>query len=309
MIPTVLFYHQILKQPRPEHYFLRSATTIDQFRSAMTTVKQQWHPLSIEEFAWIQKNGGRWPKNSVLITFDDGFKNSLWAAEVLRELEMSAVFFVISGVVGTRFQPWYVRFAHLLTSRQRDSWECSWGAVDFRNQVSRRRWLKRTKEHLLSVRAAERDAALEELAQAVGASSHHAGDADLEFFDAGDLRQLQALGMTVGGHSRTHDNLAACSPTELQAEIVDSSDELGHYAGAPIRYFSYPDGRFNASTVRIARQRFDAAFTTETRYTAPDPWRFPRREADGVDDVRRVLSLRFPAKRRAINAAKRILRF
>lgn len=309
MIPTVLFFHQVVRQPRPEHYALRSANTVDQFRSMMIVLKESYHPLSIDEFTWIHQHGRRWPKKAVLVTFDDGFKNNLWAAEVLRDLEMTATFFVLSGVVDTQFQPWYIRFSELMTSRQRDSWKCSWGAVDFSSDFSRRRWLKATKEHLLSLRPAPRDAALEELAEAVGAPSVDRCDPDLAFFSSDDLRQILSWGMTVGGHSRTHDNLGACNPEELQGEIIDSTDELELLTGNPIRYFCYPDGRYNTDALNLTRQRFDAAFTTASRYTAPDLWRYPRRSADGCRDVRRVLSPWYPLQRKVIDTAKRWLRF
>lgn len=309
MIPIVLFFHQVVRQARNEHYSLRSANVLDRFRELMTTVRSEYHPLGIDEFIWIQRNGRRWPKRAVLVTFDDGFKNNLWAAKILRDLGMQATFFVVSGAVGTRFQPWYVRFGELITHRHRDAWACSWGAVDFQNEFSRRRWLKRTKEYLLALRPGPRNEALQELADAVGAPQSDAGDADLDFFSPPDLRQIQEWGMTVGGHSRTHDNLAACDATELRSEILESADELEQHTGTPVRYFCYPDGRFNTQVVDLVRQRFDAAFTTACRYTAPDLWRFPRRSADGCRDIRPVLSPWFPAKRKAINAAKRMLNF
>ncbi len=309
MIPRVLFFHHVVRRARPEHYLLCQATTLEQFRATMITVKERWHPLSMDEFVWIHRHGKPWPKNAVLITFDDGFKNNLWAAEVLRDLDLNATFFVISGVVGTRFKPWYVRFGELISKRKRESWSCTWGTVDFQNEFSRRRWLKQTKEHLLALRPAARDTALMQLAEAVGAEGHDQGDPDLEFVSAGDLRRLRQLGMTLGAHSRTHDDLTACGRPELQSEVVDSADELVQAAGGPIRYFSYPDGRHNTETVEIVRARFDAAFTTEVRYSAPDLWRFPRRAADGGCDVQRILSPWFPARRKIIDLAKRILRF
>ncbi len=115
--------------------------------------------------------------------------------------------------------------------------------------------------------------------------------------------------MTVGAHSRTHDNLTACDADALHDELEVGTDELQQYLRQPIRSIAYPDGRFNHSVLEIARRRFDTAFTTESRYSAPDAWQVPRRAADGVADVREVLSPMFPLKRRGINSVKRLLRF
>lgn len=309
MIPKVLFFHQVVRRPRPEHYSLRSATTVDRFREMMTTLKETCHPLRIEEFVWIYHNGRRWPRRSVLITFDDGFKNNLWAAEVLQELGMEATFFIVSGAVGTRFQPWYVRFSELITSRQREVFRCSWGEVDFQNQFSRRRWQKQTKEHLLALRPAARDAALDELAAAAGSPQTESLDPDLEFLNAEDLKRLLERGMVLGAHSRTHDNLAACDAGELRSEIIDCRDELAQLTGGPVRYFCYPDGRYSAGALDLVRQNFDAAFTIRSGYTAPDLWRFPRRSADGGANLGKVLSPWYPIRGKMVASAKRILGF
>lgn len=307
MIPIVLYYHQVVQKPRPEHYLLQSALTVDEFRAAMLEVKTHWRPLGVDELVSIQRSGAAWPKDAVAITFDDGFKNNLWAAEVLRDLEMSAVFFITSHAVGKRFRPWFVQFAQLMTTRKHDVLYCSWGAVDFRDKLARRRWLKQTKDHLLSLAPDARDAALAELAETTGCDSRLTEDPDLEFMSPDDLRRLVDMGMTVGSHTQSHDNLARCTPEERQAELFDSADELQRWTGREVRYFAYPDGRYLPECVEMVRSRYDAAFTTKVQYTAADLCQFPRRAADGYRDVRQVLNILFPAKRRLVDVAKRIL--
>ena len=56
----------------------------------------------------------------MLITFDDGFRNNLLAAEILHELGMNALFFVLTATIDTDFKPWYLRFAHILSTRRQE---------------------------------------------------------------------------------------------------------------------------------------------------------------------------------------------
>lgn len=309
MNPVVLYLHQVVRDPRPGHFSLSSATTLDRFREMMVELKTHHHPLTMDEYVWTYRNGGRFPARSVVITFDDGFKNNLWAAEILHELGMEATIFVIAATIGTDFQPWYVRFAELLSARPASKWKCSWGEVNFDDQFSRRRWLKATKEHLLSLPPDGRDAALDELTTALGLAGRKFADPDLAYVDAADLRRLVELGMVIGGHSRTHDNLAARHGAQLHDEIVDSSDEIAQLTGQPVRYFSYPDGRYNSEGHALARQRFDAAFAAHPAYRTPDLWRVPRRTADAGANLSKVLSPWHPLERRLIDTAKRVLRF
>jgi len=307
MRPTVLFYHQVVRRPRPDHYFFRQSLTLDQFREAMEFVRRHYHPLSAERMWRLCQDGDRFPPRSVLITFDDGFRNNLLAAEILHELGMNALFFVLSGTIDTDFKPWYLRFAHILSTRRRASCQAAWGAVSFDEAMARRRWLATAKEHLLATPPLERDRQLEQLAKELECPPIDPEDEDYDFLGANDLRRMRELGMTIGGHSATHDNLPRCNDAELKSEMIDSSERLAAASDGPIEYFSYPDGRYDARVLAIARGQFRMAFAASCHLPKNDLWRYPRRAADDCTEVSSVLSRWYPLRRRAAETAKRLL--
>jgi peptidoglycan/xylan/chitin deacetylase (PgdA/CDA1 family) len=66
----------------------------------------------------------------------------------------------------------------------------------------------------------------------------------------------------VEAHSVTHPPLRKMSERRQQSEIVDSRQELQRRLGVPVKYFAYPFGSFNASTVQFTEQAgFRAAFS------------------------------------------------
>ena len=76
----------------------------------------------------------------------------------------------------------------------------------------------------------------------------------------GMLRELMAAGMEIGGHTRTHPNLASLPESELDAEIGGCKADLENLLGQAIRFLAYPGGRFNEAVVRCAeRHGFQAA--------------------------------------------------
>ena len=306
--PLVLFYHQIVRRPRTEHSFLRQALTLDEFSAAVRLLRRHYRVLTADEFYRLAGGQTGFPPRSVLVTFDDGFRNNLWAAEVLQELGMSAVFFVLSATLEGQFVPWYLRFAHILSARRRESCSAAWGTVRFSDRRARRRWQAAGKEHLLAISPAQRDAELSQLGEDLAALPIDPSDEDYKFMNAADLRRLRELGMSIGGHSATHDNLTRCSDEELRREMLDSADRLAEASGAPIVDFSYPDGRYDSRVLALARQRYRMAFAAGCGSGAFDLWTIPRRGADDVRDVRRVLSRWFPWRRRAVAITKRLLR-
>ena len=59
----------------------------------------------MEEFVSILESGKRFPSNSILITFDDGYQEAyVYAARELRDRKMKATFFVNPNLMGTKLE-------------------------------------------------------------------------------------------------------------------------------------------------------------------------------------------------------------
>lgn len=93
MSVAVLMYHHILKKSG----FIASSES--EFRSQMSYLaKQGWHTLSLDEFARYKKGEFVPPKKSVLISFDDGWRdNFVYAYPILREFNLKACIFLVTG--------------------------------------------------------------------------------------------------------------------------------------------------------------------------------------------------------------------
>ena len=303
-VPTVVYFHQFVPRPRPEHDFFRYSPTPEEFRTFVRKLKEHYRPLGMEEFYRGWQDGRRWPPRSVLLTFDDGFRNNLYAARILREEGLSGVFFVLSEPLQRDFVPWYLRFAHIRSARRRHCCTLDGQTYDLRIDPQRRRWLYRFKERILSVPPAEADGMLARLAEELDAAPIDPDDEDYVFFRPEDLREMVALGMDIGAHSATHMNLAQATDQELHYEIVECREKLVGILGQPVTLISYPDGRFDERVIRLTSQHYRFAFAASPHWPPDSPWRFPRRLGD--TDLA-MLSPWYPLKRRGIGFVKRCL--
>jgi len=89
--------------------------------------------------------------------------------------------------------------------------------------------------------------------------------------DAAGLRAWLAAGHEVGSHTLNHPVLPRLSPGLALNEIRDSRDALEQIAGAPVRAFCYPYGKYTDPLRDAVREAgYDNATTTARGLVRPD---------------------------------------
>ena len=103
-------YHSISRLPS-ENETPYDNVSPELFKAHMRILRSSgFHTLKLQHLLEKIRTGHDVPPKSVVITFDDGYKNNyLYAFPVLRELGFSAAFFLIAGAIGQQ-KP----FEHLL---------------------------------------------------------------------------------------------------------------------------------------------------------------------------------------------------
>jgi glycosyltransferase involved in cell wall biosynthesis/peptidoglycan/xylan/chitin deacetylase (PgdA/CDA1 family) len=88
-----------------------------------------------------------------------------------------------------------------------------------------------------------------------------AGSARLKLLTASQMRELVALGIEIGSHSRTHRELPSLDEAEQSREAAGSADDLAAMGLPRPRFFAYPFGSADAEgQAAVARAGYVAAF-------------------------------------------------
>jgi len=133
----VLMYHHVL----PERGFI--ASSIKQFESQMRFLAEDgWKTLSSEEFLSFKKGKYSPPKKSVLITFDDGWRDNYEVAyPILKKYGLKATLFVITewvdkaSEVTSGFFPCQHNLAKSKVCESPSSVFCSWDHLELMRDV------------------------------------------------------------------------------------------------------------------------------------------------------------------------------
>lgn len=275
---SILTYHRFPKHDGSEPFDDGVIdTTAEQFEEQLLCLKKHFNIVGIDELCAFAA-GATLPRNSVAITFDDGYlDNYQQALPILKRHDCKATFFVATSFVSERRVYWWDRAAYVVKHSHRSVLELHYPTylrVELEPDRGQAiyRLLRFVKD---SSYALDLQRFLDELSRATGVVWTR--ELELEFAERllmtwDHVRALRAAGMDVQSHTRTHRILQTLSPAELSAELVGSRQDLQRELGEPARAIAYPVGRplGASSPIRAALQQagYEIGFTNGTGPTS-----------------------------------------
>ena len=278
--PAVVTYHGVfpagyeVKNPALDGNLVRA----DSLRRQLQLLKTRYHVITPEEFLhWSEEEWSEeklsLPPRSVLLTCDDALRNTLTEmVPILQEFGLSCLFFATGA--STDEMPsmlWYEELYLMLLDAgepialslpeagisigpiaPNEKHACWWNLVERLSQFnrqSRRGFLDQVREQLRLAENWREQFFLDPTLAARFQTLNRAG-----------LRQLAAVGMTIGAHSLSHPILARASEELAWQEISESRKVLEEALGQTVWAFGYPFGDATTVTGRDLRLAEDAGF-------------------------------------------------
>lgn len=233
---SILIYHRVLAKRDPMR---PCEVTRDEFRWQMLLLKQHFRVFSLSA-AVRRLTEGTLPARSAVVTFDDGYADNVEVAlPVLRELGLSATFFVTSGHVGNKpmWNDIVIEAIRKVPVEYLDLRSRGLGTYDLGDETKRATAATLLLAALKYLPGSQRQAHadyLEEMAAGVF------DDVMMKDFQVCKLRDS---GMEIGGHTVTHPILTSLPPSQARNEIVEGKEQLEALLGEPITSFAYPNGK------------------------------------------------------------------
>lgn len=305
----VLMYHRVAE---PESDVWEVAVSPAIFEQQLQVLKQSYHVIPLKELVEGLKKGAI-KRNTVAITFDDGYvDNYLTAKPLLERYGLPATFFIASGNVGQPREFWWDELEHLilftetlpaimdmevageeitfdlgeeaeLNASLRQQLQ-AWKACEEEPPTKRSILFYRLWENLKPLPPLEQQAQLQKIRIWAGATV-----AARQSCRSMSREQLQDLGQgslfDLGAHTVSHVALAYHAPEFQEKEILENRSFLTEVAQNKIDLLTYPYGNYNNESMAIAgKAGFDAAFTTEEKAIAKysHPYRLGRFQVKNV---------------------------
>lgn len=242
---VILLYHRVVElSPDPQ----QMAVQPDYFQEHMALLKKQYHPVTAEEFAGHLKRKKRFPKKTVLVTFDDGYADNVHQAlPILETVGIQALFFITTVFLDTRRELWWDDLERILlgTKIKPNALALHIESEKFRYDTSQEKTLWELYYQLQErLRLSPPDVVASVVKQLqIWAALPEDGREKNRLMRFEELRQLAASPYAaIGAHTHRHATLGVLGYEAQQQEILQSAELLKSITQQEIRYFSYPYG-------------------------------------------------------------------
>jgi peptidoglycan/xylan/chitin deacetylase (PgdA/CDA1 family) len=225
----------------------------------MELIATRFHAVSMDDVALFLEGKKTLPPRSVVITFDDGYKDNFRiAAPILDRLGIPGTFYVLVDAVDRSEAPWYCRLRHAFMTSKKPHWtDPATGAVHPLTDARGREPVFLGVAGACSKSSAAEREALVQYAWRELAPEPFPDEHDL-MMTWDDARSLVKAGHIVGSHTMTHPNIAQVSVADARTELAGSKLKLEQELGAPVKHFAYPhpalNPQWNEATLKITQE-------------------------------------------------------
>jgi peptidoglycan/xylan/chitin deacetylase (PgdA/CDA1 family) len=241
---TVFMFHRVLPKQSAEYQAAEKEFTfsVDGFGQCLDFIQRHYHVVSQADVTAHLNGRQRLPRCAGLITFDDGWRDTLiHALPELKKRNLPAVLFLATEVVDLATGDWWQdQLVELLAQKEGLSSIKSALAIRQLPGESRSDELRRITATLGALEESQRQAILQPLVSRLPGARQMLNRADLDL-----LRPW----ITIAGHGHSHaplshhprasDDLAAC---RAQLQAIGGEDAV----------LSFPHGAYDATTVQQA---------------------------------------------------------
>jgi peptidoglycan/xylan/chitin deacetylase (PgdA/CDA1 family) len=282
-----LMYHGIVDGDDCDDYYATNFTRVGDFEEQALQLARHWAVLSLAEVHDHLRSGHPLPGRAVHISFDDGYRNNLVAAEILDRHRLPWTLFPVTNAVLDGYEPGYIRLADAISATNTS---VLWNGVEFELTSKAGKWqfARQVKSVIMDVPAHEYTAQVESVLAVQGMQRPE--HTLWPFLSGLELRELSSAGVEIGNHSARHLNLTRCDPAWLEDEVAGSRARLEHALATPVRFFAYPDGRYDDNVLDAVGKTHDVSMAVTTPDSPLALMRI-RREAvgSGMDEFTAVL--------------------
>jgi peptidoglycan/xylan/chitin deacetylase (PgdA/CDA1 family) len=267
---AVFTYHRIAEPSADPFYAPVISATPEAFREQVNWLRDHFRLVTLSQLIAKLESGSSWSQLTVLLTFDDGYRDNFdVAAPILRECGVPATFFICTSLLESPGLPWWDQVAYIMNMADARRLTLARSRADGAPPViidlehmSRSAAIMTVIGLVLEEAIPEKEWFLDQLAEQAGvAVEHHRLGREL-FMSWDQLRQLADSGaeLSIGSHTHGHPNLGKLDDASQRDELARSKQLLESHINREVDALAYPFGGVGSYTARTKALAAEAGY-------------------------------------------------
>jgi len=256
---TILYGHRVLSDAiiadKNDPRRITGHTSVSEVEKAILTLKKRYDIISMDDaVSQLDKIGVK--KESVVLTFDDGFKDNFkYLLPVLQKHQVPATYYINSSVISTDRNLWFQSVINYFFAVEGDSVKIDLTNKEYELSTSIKRYSSAF-DFMQYLQANYKPEEFHSVIESIAGDKALPDESDYHMsWDDLSILAKEPL-ITLGAHSYNHYPLAYCNEEQSKFEIEKSVKDLEENLDVQIKHFSYPRGHvedFNDWHIKVLK--------------------------------------------------------
>ena len=277
--PVIAYYHTVSDEDIPHVKHLYTFRNVTQFKEDIDAFCRQFRPISLQDLLEHTKTRRSLPRNSILLTFDDGLSEIFHViAPLLRAKGVPATFFLTTACLDNKDMAHHNKISVLVERMsEKQSGLLEKDVLKILSQCGNK--ADDVRSALLRLDYREREV-VAKIARLLDIDFSAYLSTRQPYLTSEQVRQLIKMGFTIGGHSVDHPLYATLSLEEQLRQTTASVRFVRDQFALSYGAFAFPHGdqgvpaRFFSEL--FSREDVDISFGTRGLLTETIPQHFQR---------------------------------
>lgn len=251
----ILLYHRVGTSNVPGSF---EQTSTSEFEAEMRYLAKNYEVLELPRIIQCLQTGEALPKKSIVITFDDGYKdNYLNAYPLLKKYHLPATIFLTTGYIDSPELFWWDKLRYLVWHSSVNKIELDqFGSYPLYSKIDRNKAVTNIERKLKQSLETTKNELMNKLADICRVDIP--SNMNKEWVVSWDeVREMSRNNIGFGAHTVTHPIMTKISLEKVRWEVTESKRRIEAELEQPINTFSYPNGHpddYNNDIKQILRE-------------------------------------------------------
>lgn len=268
----ILCYHGVINnRSKGIENFSKKHVEKKIFIQQIKYLKENANIISIDDVCNNIKNKMKFKKNSVCITFDDGFENNFTvAAPILKKYNIPAIFYLCPDSISRKLFFWVDIIEICIANTKKKSIFIRKNKKNIKYFLTN---MQRKKTAILNIKNYCKSITDNKKNLIVNSIIHQSGVNYKKYINKNIYKPaswsqinkcIKSKIFSIGGHSLNHSLLTKKTNLGAQIDILKTINIIKKKTKIRIKYFSYPEGKYNESIIQFMKKNKIVSSPTAT---------------------------------------------